>query len=62
VYTLTDVVPTLSAAENVESALIPLGMGRAQRRRRVTAALDSVGLGDRVRHLSIRQDTRRTAR
>jgi putative ABC transport system ATP-binding protein len=44
-------VPTLSAAENVEAALIPLGTGHAERHRRVAAALESVGLGDRARHL-----------
>src|SRR6266536_3007913 len=38
-------VPTLSAAENVEAALIPLGVKAAERRRRTRAALDSVGLG-----------------
>jgi putative ABC transport system ATP-binding protein len=42
----------LSAAENVEAALIPLRVsGAVQRRRRVAAALDSVGLADRARHL-----------
>jgi putative ABC transport system ATP-binding protein len=44
-------VPTLSAAENVEAALVPLHVGLAERRRRVAAALDSVGLADRSRHL-----------
>jgi putative ABC transport system ATP-binding protein len=29
----------------------PLGLGAAARRRRVDAALDAVGLGDRARHL-----------
>jgi putative ABC transport system ATP-binding protein len=46
-----NLVPTLSAAENVEAALIPLHVvGAAERRRRVAAALDSVGLADRARH------------
>ncbi len=45
-------VPTLTAQENVEAALIPLGVPHAQRRERVGAALDSVGLGDRAQHLS----------
>ena len=44
-------MPTLPAAENVEAALIPLGTGQAERRRRVAAALESVGLSDRARHL-----------
>jgi putative ABC transport system ATP-binding protein len=51
VFQTFNLVPTLSAAENVESALIPLGIGRAGRRPRVAAALDSVGLADRAPHL-----------
>ena len=51
IFQTFNLVPTLSAAENVESALIPLGIAPCQRRRRVTAALESVGLGDRSRHL-----------
>ncbi|MDR2987368.1 MAG: ATP-binding cassette domain-containing protein, partial [Nocardiopsaceae bacterium] len=43
--------PTLTAAENVETALIPLGVRASERRRKVEAALDSVGLTDRSRHL-----------
>jgi putative ABC transport system ATP-binding protein len=51
IFQTFNLVPTLSAAENVEAALIPLGTGRAERRRRVAGALESVGLGDRARHL-----------
>jgi putative ABC transport system ATP-binding protein len=51
IFQTFNLVPTLSAAENVETALIPLRAGAAERRRRVDAALDSVGLGDRARHL-----------
>jgi len=51
IFQTFNLVPTLSAAENVEAALIPLGVGAAERRRRVAAALDSVALGDRARHL-----------
>jgi putative ABC transport system ATP-binding protein len=51
VFQTFNLVPTLSAAENVEAALIPLGVRAAERRRRVAAALDSVALGDRARHL-----------
>jgi len=51
IFQTFNLVPTLSAAENVEAALIPLHTGLAERRRRVAAALESVGLGDRARHL-----------
>ncbi len=43
IFQTFNLVPTLSAAENVEAALIPLGVGAAQRHRRVDAVLDSVG-------------------
>jgi putative ABC transport system ATP-binding protein len=51
IFQTFNLVPTLSAQENVEAALIPLGVPLAQRRDRVSAALDSVGLGDRAQHL-----------
>jgi putative ABC transport system ATP-binding protein len=51
VFQTFNLMPTLSAAENVETALIPLGAGWAERRRRVAAALESVGLADRAAHL-----------
>jgi putative ABC transport system ATP-binding protein len=51
IFQTFNLVPTLSAAENVESALIPLRVRTAERRRRVAAALESVGLGDRAAHL-----------
>ena len=51
IFQTFNLVPTLSAAENVEAALIPLGTGHGERHRRVAAALESVGLGDRARHL-----------
>ena len=51
IFQTFNLVPTLSAAENVEAALIPLRFGSAERRRRAAAALDSVGLADRSRHL-----------
>jgi putative ABC transport system ATP-binding protein len=46
-----NLIPTLTAAENVETALIPLGLHRGERREKTAAALDSVGLGDRAQHL-----------
>jgi putative ABC transport system ATP-binding protein len=51
IFQTFNLVPTLSAHENVEAALIPLGVSHPQRRERVTAALASVGLGDRAQHL-----------
>ena len=51
VFQTFNLVPTLSAAENVEAALIPLGSGHSARRRRVAAALEQVGLSDRAGHL-----------
>jgi putative ABC transport system ATP-binding protein len=51
IFQTFNLVATLSAAENVEAALIPLRTGLAGRRRLVAAALESVGLGDRAAHL-----------
>ena len=51
IFQTFNLVPTLTAAENVEAALIPLRVRGAERRRRVEAALDSVGLSDRSGHL-----------
>jgi putative ABC transport system ATP-binding protein len=50
VFQTFNLVPTLSAADNVEAALIPLGVARTKRARRVAEALESVGLADRARH------------
>jgi putative ABC transport system ATP-binding protein len=46
-----NLIPTLSAAENVETALVPSGMSASIRAEKVQAALESVGLGDRGSHL-----------
>jgi putative ABC transport system ATP-binding protein len=46
-----NLIPTLTAQENVETALAPLGLARAERRSRAADALASVGLGDRLTHL-----------
>jgi putative ABC transport system ATP-binding protein len=51
IFQTFNLIPTLSAAENVEAGLIPLGIRAAERRARVTAALRDVGLADRARHL-----------
>jgi putative ABC transport system ATP-binding protein len=46
-----NLIPTLSAQENVETALAPLGVSAADRKRRAAEALASVGLADRGNHL-----------
>lgn len=46
-----NLIPTLTAAENVEAALVPLGVPATERRQRVLATLESVGLADRGSHL-----------
>jgi putative ABC transport system ATP-binding protein len=51
VFQTFNLVPTLSAQENVEAALVPLRVGTAARRQRAQMALDVVGLGDRLRHV-----------
>ncbi|MET8469800.1 ABC transporter ATP-binding protein [Streptomyces sp. NPDC006422] len=51
VFQSFNLVPTLSAVENVETALVPLGLRGAERRERAAEALKSVGLGERLRHL-----------
>ena len=51
VFQAYNLIPTLSGQENVEAALVPLGVGPAERRARAAKALESVGLGDRLRHL-----------
>jgi len=51
IFQTFNLVPTMSAAENVEAALIPLGVSASGRRRMVAAALESVALSDRARHL-----------
>jgi putative ABC transport system ATP-binding protein len=51
IFQTFNLVPTLSAAENVEAALVPLGVHSKERRRRALAALENVALEDRARHL-----------
>jgi len=43
-------VPVLSAYENVELPLLLSGVGAKERRQRVTAMLEAVGLADRANH------------
>ncbi len=51
IFQTFNLIPTLSAAENVEAALIPPGSAHSGRRHRVAAALEQVGLADRAGHL-----------
>src|SRR5215469_9041381 len=51
IFQTFNLIPTLSAQENVETALVPLGVGNASRKARAAEALASVGLADRARHL-----------
>ena len=51
VFQQFNLIPTLTAAENVEAALAPLRMNRADRRTAAAEQLEAVGLGPRARHL-----------
>jgi len=51
IFQTFNLIPTLNAEENVEVALVPMGIAARERRERSAAALDSVGLGERMRHL-----------
>jgi putative ABC transport system ATP-binding protein len=51
IFQTFNLIPTLSAQENVETALVPLGISGAERRERALRALTDVGLADRSRHL-----------
>lgn len=51
VFQSFNLIPTLTAQENVETALVPLGLKARVRRERAAEALESVGLGERMGHL-----------
>jgi len=51
VFQSFNLIPTLTAQENVETALVPLGSKAKARRERAAEALTSVGLGERLGHL-----------
>jgi putative ABC transport system ATP-binding protein len=51
IFQTFNLIPTLNAAENVEVALVPLGVNAAMRKSRAKRALTTVGLGDRLHHL-----------
>jgi ABC-type lipoprotein export system ATPase subunit len=46
-----NLIPTLTAQQNVEAALAMSGLARADRRARAREHIDAVGLGSRVSHL-----------
>ena len=54
VFQSFNLIPTLTASENVEVAMVPLGGDRRSRRAKAAALLDRVGLGARARHLPSR--------
>jgi putative ABC transport system ATP-binding protein len=51
VFQQFNLIPTLTAVENVEAKLAPLGVGRDELRARASALLAEVGLADRATHL-----------
>ena len=51
VFQTFNLIPTLSAQENVETALVPLHVSAMARRQRAAVALEAVGLADRLRHV-----------
>ena len=51
VFQQFNLIPTLTAAQNVELALAPGGVATHERRERVAALLDAVALGARADHL-----------
>ena len=51
IFQAFNLIPTLTAQENVETALVPWHVHTGERRRRAAEALDGVGLADRVRHI-----------
>ncbi len=51
VFQSFNLIPTLTAQENVETALVPLRLKAKDRRERAAEALESVGLGERRSHL-----------
>src|SRR5450755_3846033 len=51
IFQTFNLIPTLTAQENVEAALVPLHVSAGERQARARRALEDLGLGDRLRHL-----------
>jgi len=51
VFQAFNLIPTLTASENVELAMVPLKGARAERRQRAADLLGQVGLSERTKHL-----------
>jgi putative ABC transport system ATP-binding protein len=51
VFQSFNLVPRTTAIANVELPLAYAGLSRAERRRRAEAALESIGMGDRLQHM-----------
>src|SRR5512137_976894 len=50
IFQTLNLIPTLTAEENVEFSMVASGVPRGKRRERVVELLDTVGLTDRVHH------------
>jgi len=50
VFQTFNLIPRVSIFQNVELPLVYAGMSRGERRRRATAAIERVGLADRMKH------------
>ena len=51
IFQTFNLIPTLNALENVETALVPMGVSSLERRDRSMQALELMGLADRATHL-----------
>jgi putative ABC transport system ATP-binding protein len=51
VFQQFNLIPTLTAAQNIEAAIAPTGLSTEDRRRVAVERLDEVGLADRASHL-----------
>ena len=51
IFQTFNLIPTLTAEENVELAMVPIGLNRGKRRARGTDLLEQVGLASRSKHL-----------